>query len=66
MKNAERARNDKSGKPEVKEQDADELKSGSIDPIRRELDSVKKNDIVSQIINKGKRSRNGGIRLING
>lgn len=66
LKNAERARNDKNGKPEVKEQDADELKSGSVDPIRRELDSVKKNDIVSQIINKGKRSRNGGIRLING
>ena len=66
MKNAERARNDKNRKPEVKEEDPDDLKSGSINPIRRELDSVKKNDIVSQILNKRKCGRNGGIRLMNG
>lgn len=64
LKNAERARNDKNGKPEIKEQDPDELKSGSIEPLRRELDNAKKVDIVSQILNKGKKGRNGGIRLI--
>ena len=65
FKNAEHDRNvDKNGKCEVKDQDPDELKSDSVNPIHREIDSVKKPDSFAQIVNKEKRSRSGGIRLI--